>query len=304
MPQTFTIPPAIADLGFTIEVPDGFLHVETPREDVDFDNPTQSAPLALFSSQVALALIAVAARPAYATGSVLQWTKYLCDFFGIDVGSFKSGTTAGPNVHRAILAEGEQEQNGQQLRMAIVAFEDGGRLVTVHAMCPVELWASYGEQLMRAVRSISLAAPKGPAYDLDSMTAEGWTKITPEQQTKAYEKHMRELEARRAPAEEHAASLLAQGKYEEAELAIQRVDSSIYGSVALARLYESRLASVVKQGGRRKDRDSVEALFRRALSWAQNCYPEAHTECEAEQYEQGRLEDRARLVAILGYEPA
>lgn len=62
MPQTLTIPPAIAELGFTIEVPDGFLHVETPREDVDFDNPTQSAPLALFSSQVALALMAVAGR--------------------------------------------------------------------------------------------------------------------------------------------------------------------------------------------------------------------------------------------------
>lgn len=304
MPQTLTIPPAIAELGFTIEVPDGFLHVETPREDVDFDNPTQSAPLALFSSRVALALIAVAGRPAYATGSVLQWTKYLCDFFGIEIESFESGKTAGAHAHPAIIALGEQEQNGQKLRMAVVAFEDGGRLVTAHAMCPAELWPSYGEQLVMAVRSISLTAPKGPVYDLDSMTAEGWTKVTPEMQKRASEKYMKELEARRGPAEEAAAALLAQGKYDEAEQAIQRVDSSIYGSVALARLYEARLASVVKSGAVRKDKDGLEVLFRRALSWAQNCYPEAHTECEADQYESARVEDRARLVGILGYEPA
>ena len=96
---------------------------------------------------------------------------------------------------------------------------------------------------------------------------------------------------------------MAQGKYEEAELEIQRVDSSIYGSVALARLYEARLASVVKSGAVRKDKDGVEVLFRRALSWAQNCYPETHTECEAEQYERRRTVDRAPLVGILGYEP-
>lgn len=110
MPQTLTIPLAIAEVGFTIEVPDGFLHVETPREDVDFDNPTQSAPLALFSSQVALALMAVAGRPAYATGSVLQWTKYLCDFFGIEIESFESGKTAGAHAHPAIIALSEKER--------------------------------------------------------------------------------------------------------------------------------------------------------------------------------------------------
>ena len=135
------------------------------------------------------------------------------------------------------------------------------------------------------------------------MTAEGWTKVTPEQQKKASEKYIQELEAKRGPAEEAAAALLAQGKYEEAELAIQGVDSSIYGAVALARLYEARLASIVKQGAVRKDKGGVEVLFRRALSWAKNCYPEAHTEYEAEQYERGRSQDRARLVGILGYEP-
>jgi hypothetical protein len=303
MPKLVTIPPALADLGFTIEVPDGFAQGEIPREDVDFDNPTLSAPLAIFSSQVALALIAVAARPAYETGSVLQWTRYLCDHFGIALTSVKSGTTSGSPAHPAIIAQGEQEQNGQQLRMVVVALEDGGRLVTAHAMCPAELWPSFGEQIARAVQSITLSSPKGPKYELDSTTAPGWAKVSPAEQDRAREKYMSELEARRKPAEERAAALIAQEKFDEAELEVQRADSSIYGGVALSRLYEARLKALVEAGEVRKHKDRVEKVYRRALSWAQNCYPEAHTEVEAEDYEKGREQDRARLVKVLGYEP-
>lgn len=303
MSKTLQIPPALADLGFSIEIPDGFIHADIPQTDVNFDNPTESAPLGLFSSQVALALIAVAARPAYETGSVLQWVKYLCDHFGIDIKSFKAATTTGAHKHPAILAECEQEQNGEQLRLALVAFEDGTRFVTAHAMCPVELWPSYGAQLTAAVQSLSLASPKGPTHDLDSMTAEGWTKITPAQHAKAYKKHMQEMEARREPAVQAAAALIAKEEFDAAELEVQRVDSSIQGSVAIAKLYENSLKSFVEKGNARKQKDKAERLFRRALSWAQNCYPEPHTEIEAEDYEAGRKEDRARLVAILGYDP-
>jgi hypothetical protein len=282
MPQHITVPPAIADLGFTIDVPDGFIQPEFPQTNVDFENPSESAPLALFSSQVALALIAVAGRPAYETGSVLQWMKYLCDHFMIDVDSFESGKTSGSHPHPAIIASARQEQNGEHFRLVMVAFEDGGRLVTAHAMCPRELWPSYGAQLSAAVQSISLTAPMGPKYDLDSMTAEGWTKVTPEMQREATEKYMQELEERRGPAEEAAAALMVQGKYDEAELTIQRVDSSINGSVSIARMYESRLKSVIKQGDLKKDKAGVEKLFHRALTWAQSCYPEPHTEIEAD----------------------
>lgn len=303
MSKHLTIPPAIANLGLSIDIPDGFVRAELPPSEVDFDNPTQSAPLAIFSSQVALALITVAARPAYETGSVLQWLKYLCDSYGIDIKSFKASATKGEHKHPAIFAECEQEQNGEQLRLAIVAIEDAGRLVTVHGMCPAELWPSYGDQLTAAVQSISLTAPQGQKYDLDSTTAEGWTKITPAQQSKAYEKHMKELKERREPAEHSAAALIAEDKFEEAEAHVMKADSSIYGAVALAKLYESRLKAMVHDGATRKQKDRVERLFHRALSWAQNCYPEAHTEVEAEDYAAGRTEDRARLVAILGYEP-
>ncbi|HLO40910.1 MAG TPA: hypothetical protein VK176_07795 [Phycisphaerales bacterium] len=298
-----TVTPGIAHLGFSMDVPEGFILPPMPAGEIDFDNPTQSAPLALFSSQVALALIAVAARPAYETGSVLQWMKYLCDHFGMEVEAFRTGVTRGACGHRAIMADAHQEQDGQDVRMVVVAFEDGGWLVTAHAMCAAELWPSYGERLRSAVYSISLTTPKGATRELDSLTAEGWTKVTPEMQRAATEKFLRELEAKRGPAEEAAAVLLAQDRFDEAEAAMQRVDGSIYGAVALAKLYESRLRALVGEGAVQKDRGRVERVFDRALSWAQGCYPDPHTGEEAERYEAGRAEDRARLVAILGYEP-
>ena len=45
------------------------------------------------------------------------------------------------------------------------------------------------------------------------------------------------------------------------------------------------------------------ALGRSALRWAQHCYPEPHTQDEADAHERGRVEDRSRLVQILGYDP-
>lgn len=303
MPHTATIPSAIADLGLSIDVPDGFIQADVPPTETDFDNPTQSAPIAIFSSQVALAIIAIAARPAYETGSVLQWIHYLTDHFEISLTSVETGAVGKDNAHPAIIAQATQVQNGDQLRLVIVAFEDGGRLVTAHAMCPAELWQSYGEALSAAVRTITLRAPKGPTHDLDSTTAEGWTKVSAAMQRRNTERYLQELEARRKPAELAAAALIEQGKFEEAEAAVQQADSSIYGAVALARLYETRLKALAGHGAPGKQRDRTERVFRRALSWAQNCYPEAHTQEEADSHESGRAQDRTRLVKLLGYDP-
>lgn len=299
----------LADLGFAMDVPEGFVMPEFPRENVDFDNPTLSAPLALLSSPVAMALIAVAARPAYATGSVLQWLRYLAGHYEIDLQHVQIRSVGKDGAHPAVTAFATQVQDGQKLNFMMVAFEDGGRLVTAHGMCPAELWASYGTALSNAVESITLLRPKGPQHDVDSMTAEGWVKITPSASSSASSKAREESERYaaaqkelRAPAVARAEVLLAEDRYDEAERAIMEVDSSIYGGGEIAHMYERRLKGLVAAGVGR-DRDRVEAVFRRALSWAQGCYPEPHTEIEADDYETGRAEDRTRLVAVLGYDP-
>jgi hypothetical protein len=233
---------------------------------------------------VALALIAVAARPAYETGSVLQWMLYLTDHFDIQLESTTIGRIGMNREHPALIMSATQVQDGKKLRFAMIAFEDGGRLVTAHGMCPEELWPSFGQALTLAVQSITLAAPKGNTYDLDSMTAPGWKKITPQQHKKDMAKYAKERAAAREPAIASAALLLAQHLFDEAEREIMKVDSTIEGHVAIARLYESHLRALVSSGQHKKDRDHAAVLFRRALAWAQSCYPEPHTEIEAEHY--------------------
>jgi hypothetical protein len=284
-----------------MDVPADFVRPPLPDDDVDFNNSVVSAPLAIVASTVALALVTVAARPVYETGSVLQWIRFLAEFYGMALRNVRTGTVGG--VHPAILAEATQDQDGTQLRFAVVAFEDGGRLVTAHGMCPEVLWPSFGPALTRAVHSVELTRPKGPTRDLDSTTAIGWRKedaATPAEM----DAFRADLAGKREGAIGRAERALVDGHFDEAERAIMEVDPSITGAVEISRMYERRLTAMVKAGGVKRDRAGVEQVFRRALSWALNTYPEPHTEIEAEQYEKGRAEDRARLTGILGYEPS
>jgi hypothetical protein len=68
-------------------------------------------------------------------------------------------------------------------------------------------------------------------------------------------------------------------------------------------MYQRRLEQLVAEGVTPSNKPRVEAVCRRALSWAQGAYPEPHTGMEAANYDSGRAEDRAKLVRILGYDP-
>lgn len=116
-----------------------------------------------------------------------------------------------------------------------------------------------------------------------------------------YEQFLAELARKRAPAVAAAEELVAQGRFDEADRAVVAADGSIYGCVALARLYREHLEALVRGGAASRDR--CIAVFNRALRWAQSAYPEPHTEIEAEDYRRGRAADRARLVGLLGFDP-
>lgn len=123
---------------------------------------------------------------------------------------------------------------------------------------------------------------------------------------KSYEAWLAALHAKRAPAEAEARRLIEHDRFDEAARTIKRVDDSIYGEVALARILRERLEQLVASGEARRDdagRRRAEAVFAQALSFARSAYPEPHTQCEADNFERGRAEDLARLVRILGYNP-
>jgi hypothetical protein len=120
---------------------------------------------------------------------------------------------------------------------------------------------------------------------------------------KDYERFLEELKVKRGPAEARARELIRAEKFEEADETVRRADDSIYGAVALARLYEARLAEMIGAGDLKRRKASVEAVYRQALRWNWSCYPEPHTEYEADDYERGRVEDHAKLVKMMGYDP-
>jgi hypothetical protein len=113
-----------------------------------------------------------------------------------------------------------------------------------------------------------------------------------------------EAQARkRVPAVAAAEKLIAEDRFDEAEETVRKVEASIYSDVELKNLYKKRLEQLVAIGVTDENRPRVEAVFARALDWANRAWPEPHTGYEAKQYDEGRATARGELVRILGYEP-
>lgn len=153
----------IPQLAFSIEAPAGFEAPGVPEEKPRFEDPKFMMPLWLAGSPVALAIVAVSARPAYDDGSVEDWLRFLGGEQGLTF------TTLGPGKlgpHPAIVADATQVQEQTPLRMRIAAFEDGGMLYIVMTMAPEALWPSYGAGLENAVASFRLDRPIGSSRPL------------------------------------------------------------------------------------------------------------------------------------------
>lgn len=153
------LPARFPGMGFAMDVPSDFISMPLPEEDVSFDKPETVVPLGLVSSQVALAIVGVAARPAYSDGCVSQWLGYLAHYQGIELSRARAGMIG---AHPGVLADGRQVQDGTEIWMRVGAFEDGGRLVIVTGMTTAALVPSFGGALEAAVVSVSLTDGRGP----------------------------------------------------------------------------------------------------------------------------------------------
>jgi hypothetical protein len=306
--KTFTN--RLANLDFTIKMPVGFVEAPLPNETYDFDKPHVSAPLMLTASPVAMALIAVAGRPAYGDGSVREWFEYLCKHFGITLLSIGPAYVGGLRKnHPAIIATGLQVQDGTELVMSFVAFEDGGRFVTAHAMCPRELEPSYMSTLEKCIYSIELLHHQGPTVKLEKDGPEYHIDIIqhepdmPPPQDEA-EVYARKLAKARASAVAFARPLVASDKFDEAARVVLSADDSGQGRAAVAELFVEALRDQVKRDGKCKPaKPRALELYNCALQYRLSTYPDPHTQEEADRYCAGQDEDHAEIAEILGYTP-
>lgn len=298
---------AVAHLGFSMDVPAGFVQVPVQggAEGVDFDDPNQSAPLAVLADAATGAMIAVAGRPAYSEGGVLQWVRRLAEHFKMDLQHVQVQKVGAPPTHPGVTAFGAQKREGKKQSFMLTAFEDGGWLVTAHASCPADKWNEerLGNRISEAVESVVLTKKKGCRFKVDAPLPDKWSTPRKSKMQEEYERGLQERAERRAPAMGRVRELIERGRYDEVEGVVSGADRSIESDVAISRLFESRLREVVAAGGVKKDRRGTETLYTHALNWAQRCYPEPHTEVEAEDYERGRAEDHGRLVKVMGYDP-
>lgn len=299
-----------ADLDFSMKIPMGFVECDLPTDVPDFSRPDVSLPLLVMAAPVDMTLIAVAARPAYLEGTVRDWLVSVCERFNIRLLSIGPTYVGGLRKnHPAIMATGLQDKDGTELVMSIVALEDGGRFVTIHAMCPREIEPTHMSTMEGCIHSFELIRHKGVTAKLDDNGQIWETTLVqhepdlppPENEAEVY---ARKVAKARDAAMLEARPLIASDRFDDAARVMLKADDSGQGRAALSELFVEALRAQVRRDGKRNPaKPRAVELYRRALQYRLSTYPDPHTQDEADRYESGMNEDRAEITAVLGYQP-
>ena len=163
-----TVPARIADLEFTYLRPANFQVVELPEEKPNFDDPATFYPLHVLMATYGAVVFSVAARPAFADGSVQDWTEFLLKQEKVQVVSMKPGTFAGMP---AIIVEALNPTDAGTMRMRTVLLEDGKRFLNISVLAPDAIWPSVEPTLAMTMSSFRLAEPRGSTTPLTKAEA-------------------------------------------------------------------------------------------------------------------------------------
>lgn len=161
--RTFRRDSAPAGLDFSLEIPHDWRDLELPREDVDFDDATRFAPLAMLMAPYAAILCTVVARPAYASGTLAQWLQFVARENKLELGDVEAQRLGALD---GVGAWGMQNDDGTVMRSRVTAVEDGDRLLVVLCMAPNELWNAASAHFARMLSTFTLADPRGRKVDL------------------------------------------------------------------------------------------------------------------------------------------
>lgn len=153
--------------GFRAQFATGWYHQPSPPGNVDINRPHELVPLAVFTLgpdySAGVATI-VAARPKHDQGSVAEWLMDQCAADALEVELMQPGTVKNTPAMTAV-ARGE---NG---RVALRMWEDGGRLITLASMAPHDRYATLEAQLLLPLDSFELIAPMGSSVPLMPSTS-------------------------------------------------------------------------------------------------------------------------------------
>ena len=101
----------------------------------------------------------------------------------------------------------------------------------------------------------------------------------------------------------NAMPLALVGEFDAAEQTIRVVDRDVYGWLAMARMYIAAIAALGGEKASHSDRETVLAMFDRAVAHRELSYPMPHSREEADWYSNGQSQDRSKVVEEIGFDP-
>lgn len=157
-------PARIAHLGFSLSLPRDWIEHALAQEAPDFDDPGSLVALAVVTAPHAAIVLAVAARPAYAEGTVSDWGRWLLERESASLRAMGEGKLG---ALPALIAEATKDSEMGALVLRTAFAEDGARLINVTLTAP-EMLADAVFPVWRAVlESFTLETPRGatrPVY--------------------------------------------------------------------------------------------------------------------------------------------
>ncbi|MCB1866545.1 MAG: hypothetical protein KDG50_14100 [Chromatiales bacterium] len=270
---SLALPPALL-----LATPDEANHPPSP--------PAGASWLGIVLSAYTDAVISIGARPARGLSSVRAFLQTHASSRGSSPGSTVEVRFGGTRYGHAGLALDFGTAG------YLAAFEDGGWLLSFEVACPARDWNDYGSFLLDVVRSAELLEPAGPSLSLDGGAVPPLQPGQPDPEDQRLAEESSSVDSART----QAATLIAAGRWDDAEALIVNLTVPNDPGAILGQLYEQALSAIAEGSG---DPADAPILFERALRWQRVAYPDPHTAIEAEDFEHGKAADETRLRALL-----
>ncbi len=151
-------PSRIADLGFSVDLPESWQPQALPEEVPDFSNGTTLVGLGAAAAPYAAMVFAAAARPAFEDGTVQDWARWLVQQNAVDlrsIGPSRLGEL--PAIVGLCAAPSEM---GEMLTHFAFA-EDGQRLIHLSVTGPAAMGAMVWQVWSGVQHSFALETPRG-----------------------------------------------------------------------------------------------------------------------------------------------
>lgn len=154
----YEVPSRIADLGFAVDLPSGWVPHPLPDAELNFEDPLFMVGLSVITAPHSALVFAVAARPAYDNGAVSDWAHYLVAQAGLSLRAQGEGRLGSLP---ALLGEAVLQSEAGPMLVRYAFAEDGGRLLNVTLTAPLMLAGAVRDVWTRAHETFRLDDARG-----------------------------------------------------------------------------------------------------------------------------------------------